>query len=459
MRRGCTAIFAKGWAESPQTTALDSHFGLHTRRGLLRNGALALVAVGATGAAGWEWLLGPRQAASGSLRRCVSLGANGVINPGSTQDYRSCRPFLLGTGTTWVRLWADWPSLQPESHLAPDRGSGAWRLLELDKQIAQANADGISVILCSYRFPTWANGTASLTAAQDAAYRLEDRIAEGGDPASRKGLHFKLPADFGANSAWASWIEFLVRRYSEHSPSRRATIAALELVNEPNAQVWPLEAPSGTTDPYDPGPITVHRAVAQMFETAQSITGAYRSTPMLVGPATSDRTDEARLAIGYATFTAALLDELACAGFEAGPRFAWSHHNYTDVEYDQGSGSLTGRTSNRAATVRQMLVGRWAGWPHGDALRPAVLIPEGGARLTRIASVYGNADPAFVQAIQADLIQRNWDRMSTETEGAGIEMVGQYLFHTDPHFDSGLFDVDGSRRPAYSTWARLPSFP
>ncbi len=246
---------------------MDSHLGLHTRRGLLRNGALALGALAAAGAASWEWLLGPRQAASGSLRRCVSLGANGVINPGSTQDYRSCRAFLLETGTTWVRLWADWPSLQPESHLAPDRGTGAWRLLELDKQIAQANADGISVILCSYRFPTWANGTASLTAAQDAAYQLEDRIAEGGDPASRKGLGFKLPADFGTNSAWASWIDFLVRRYSEHSPSRRATIPS----RRPCSTSWPASA--SRLDPGSRGRITTTRTSSTTRARARSRAG------------------------------------------------------------------------------------------------------------------------------------------------------------------------------------------
>src|SRR4051812_22943227 len=149
------------------TTRLDS-LGPQTRRELLRSGGIAVGALGAAQLARLGWFPAEGRATSAPLRRCVSLGANGVINPGSSQDYRTNRAFLIETGTKWVRLWADWPSLQPEASLAPDQGSGAWRVAELDKQIAQANADGIQVILCSYRFPTWSNGTAGLTSAQEA---------------------------------------------------------------------------------------------------------------------------------------------------------------------------------------------------------------------------------------------------------------------------------------------------
>ena len=431
------------------------YFGtLQTRRQLLKKGALALGGLAAAELAGVRWLLGGTGANAAGLSRCVSLGANGVINPGSTQDYRNARAFLLETGTSWVRIWADWPSLQPEGGLAPDQGSGAWRVAELDKQIAQANTDGINVMLVSYRFPTWANGTSGLSPAADAAYQPQDRIPPGGNPASRKDLRFKLPADLGPTSAWGRWIAFLVNRYSWTSIRRRATIAALEVCNEPNLQMWPLEGPSTTRDPYSPGPVTVQRAVAQMFKTAQSITAVYGSTPMLVGPATWDGVGHSRLKLGYETFTRALLDELDRVGFHAGAQFAWSHHNYTDVEYDRGADSLTLRTVNRAVAARQMLVGRWAGWPAADAAAPSILLPEGGARLTKIARVYRTSDPTEIRVRQAELIERNWNRM---TGGLGIAMVGQYLLHTDPNFDSGLCEVDGSERPAYFTWAGLPS--
>jgi hypothetical protein len=36
-------------------------------------------------------------------------------------------------------------------------------------------------------------------------------------------------------------------------------------------------------------------------------------------------------------------------------------------------------------------------------------------------------------------------------------MLGQYLFYSDPTFDCGLCDTDGTRRPAYRAWAGLPS--
>jgi hypothetical protein len=382
--------------------------GLVSRRQLLKGGAAALGAAGLAGGARLAW---PHAAGASTVRRCVSLGANGVINPGGTQDYRSCRHFLLDTGTRWVRIWADWPSLQPEAGLAPDRGSGAWRLRELDGQIARARSDGISVILTAYRFPTWSNGTSELP---DALYPFEDR-------------RFKLPPDLGLGSDWARWIEFLIERYGD-------SIAALEPVNEPNAQVWPLYSPDGE--------LTIHRVVAQMFQTAQSIVAAHQPAPLLLGPTTSDTVASSRMSVPFHVFTRALLDELDRIGFQPGRRFAWAHHNYSDVEHDRASG---------AAMVHRLLSGRWAGWPNADAANPAILIPEGGARLTKIARLYPTADP---EQLQATLIRRNWARMSKQP---GSAMLGQYLFYSDPTFDCGLCDTDGTKRPAYRAWAGLPS--
>lgn len=379
-----------------------------------------------------------------------------MIEPGSSQDYFNCRGFLLETGTRWVRLWADWPSLQPEPDLAPDQGSGASRLWALDRQIAQATADGVDVILTSYRFPAWANGTAGLSAAAAAVYQLEDRVGASGRGVP-KDLRFRLPADLGPGSAWARWIEFLVARYSLGSDLRRAEIAALEVVNEPNLQLWPLQGPSASGRPADPGPVTIHTAVAQMFATAQSITAGYGSQPLLLGPGSSDVSDSSRLSVPYDEFTTLLLDALDAVGFRPGPQFAWSQHNYTDVAYDQGSGSLTSRTTSHAATARRLLAGRWAGWPNGDTSQPALLIPEGGTTLPKLARVYGTSNAAELRALQAELLQRNAARMASPGEGAGVAMLGQYLFYSDPRFDSGLCEVDGTKRPAFEAWASLPS--
>jgi hypothetical protein len=300
---------------------------------------------------------------------------------------------------------------------------------QLDDQIEQARSDGVGVILTAYRFPTWANGTGQLT---DELYALEDRVAPFGSIALRKDLRFKLPADVGLGSDWARWIEFLIERYGE-------SIVALEPVNEPNAQVWPLYAPGPA------GELTVHKVVAQMFQTAQTIAAAHQPAPLVIGPGTSDTTAGSRLSIPFHVFTRALLDELDRIGFQPGRGFAWAHHNYTDVERDQGT---------RAAKVRDLLSGRWAGWPNADASNPALLIPEGGARLTKIARLYSTPTADAALALQARLIERNWSRMSKQP---GTAMLGQYLFYSDPTFDCGLCDTDGRKRPAYGTWAGLPS--
>ena len=46
--------------------------------------------------------------------------------------------------------------------------------------------------------------------------------------------------------------------------------------------------------------------------------------------------------------------------------------------------------------------------------------------------------------------------------GAGIAVAANYLWYTDPNFDSGLCDTlesgGGATRPAYATWGGLPSF-
>jgi hypothetical protein len=376
---------------------LDWHTGLLTRRQVLKGGAVAIAGAGAAGLLTRPGRTLPAPArrlpAAALPARCVTLGANGVINPGSSQDYRSCRGFLRETGTTWVRIWADWPSLQPEADRPPDAGSGAWRVVELDKQIAAANTDAVRVILTSYRFPSWANGSS---------------------------LGFKLPSDLRPGSAWAGWIEFLLHRYGD------GKIAGLELVNEPNTQVSPV--------------VSAHQAVAQMFQTGQSIAATQPKPPLLVGPSTSDSTQSSSSAVPYDAFTRLLLDELDRIGFEPGPSFAWAHHNYTDVEHNE---------SARAETTRDLLVGRWAGWPHTDAADPVILIPEGGARLNKIAELYGVSDP---RTLQAELIRRNWSRMAGHAWAA---MLGQYLFYSDPNFDCGLCEIDGTKRPAYAAWAAL----
>lgn len=267
----------------------------------------------------------------------------------------------------------------------------------LDEQIALARADGLHTILTLYRFPAWVNGVAQAAS-------------------------FLPPADLSAGGAWGQFVAWTISRYG-------AGLDVLELCNEPNLQ-WTARRLAPET-------------VAAMFATGQRIADDLGSRVVLAGPGVSD-------VRGYDEFTERLLDELDRRRFVAGTRFAWTHHNYGDVAY----------ATQRTAAVRRRLAGRWAGWPEGDAGEPQLLITEGGVTLRTIAKRFGIADPAAQRIKQADLLRASWERMASTPEGDGVALVTQYLFHTDPRYDSGLCETaesGGARRPAFDAWRSLPS--
>jgi hypothetical protein len=390
------------------------------------------------------------------LSRLVAMGPSGVTTPGSSQDYANNASFMKDTRTKWTRFWADWPTLQPEATKTPDKGSGATRLAALDRQIAAANADGVNVMLTVYRFPRWANGTASLTPDQDASFQLPDRVEEGGT--HRKALEMRIPSDLSPTSRFASFLDFLIGRYNSGNPQRPGTIAALEVCNEANLTYWPQMGPSPTSNPYDPGTVTIQNAIAKMFIAAQQVNARYGNRVLLLGPGNAERSTDGRLGTSYTTTTRRTLLRLNALGFSAGRSFGWSTHNYINVEYDQGAGSSLGRKTNNVAVTHRQLVGNWAGWPNADPSDPGIAITEGGARLSRIASVWKISDPDALRQKQAQLLQANWDRMYLGSDGAGVHILTWYLFYTDVNFDAGLCETDGTPRPAYATWKSLPSF-
>jgi hypothetical protein len=308
----------------------------------------------------------------------VALGPAGCIAPGCPQDLRVAgnRALLADSGTRWVRLWADWPSLMPaRDSFASDR------VAALDDQLAVARADGLRTILTLYRTPDWVGRGAA------------------------------------APAPWGRFVEWVIACYGDK-------LDVLELCNEPN-----LEG-------------TAPETVAAMFAGAQRIAGDLGSPLVLAGPGTSD-------VRGYDRFTDRLLDALDARGFVAGARFAWTHHNYSDVAYG----------TSRTADVRRRLVGRWAGWPAGDAGAPQLMLTEGGVTLRTIARRYGIADPVAQRAKQGELLAAAFDRLSGPA-GAGVALATQYLFHTDPRYDSGLCETaerGGARRPAFAAWRALPS--
>jgi hypothetical protein len=407
-----------------------------------------------------------------ALRRCLAFGPNGVHTPGSDADYRyaSNEAITLDTGFTWVRFWALWPSLQPLppervpwSRLGTAANPGYPRIQALDGQIARARASGRKVIITSYQFPTWANGTSRLPTNSVAEIELQphDRMTRAAWQAwldsgrtdfavKRKSVLFRIPADLGARSSWARWIRFLYERYKGYRSN-----VVLELMNEPNLQMWPQMGPSPGGDPFDGGRPTIGDSIAAMMRTAQSISADYGHALPLMAPATDDGPSggdappvRGRRHTAYATAVRATLDELDRAGFTAHDNFMWSAHNYADVADDRGEGTAR---RNRAAHVRSLLVGRWSGWPGAGSDDPRVFITEGGAQVRSTLDLYR----------QPQLILRNWERMHQDAgDGAGIEMVAQYLTYTSPVFDSGIceqYSLGGAHRPAYHAWKSLPS--
>jgi hypothetical protein len=400
------------------------------------------------------------------LRRMVVLGPIGTISPGSSHDYRQNgnRQFFAQTGTRWVRMWADWPTLMPDAS-----GFDPVIVRSLDEQIALARRDGLRIVLTLYRFPTWANGTDALTP-DELTRSMPDR-ASSPTATNPKSLMFRYPADVSAGSAWGDFVDRIASRYSAGNPARAsldATIDVLEIANEPNLQWWPQQGPSTTGDPFGPGDVVVHDALVRMFATAQTIVARYGNEPMLGGPAMADSVGDTRLRTGYGTLSDRLLPALRAARFTAGARFVWTHHNYTDVTFDQGPGTTApdaataARTLNFAADMRRRLVaGGWAGWPAGDPADPWIMLTEGGVTLQSARTRWGITDATAQRAKQAQLIRRAWDRMASTPDGAGIAVASNYLWYTDPNFDSGLCDAlaaGGATRPAFTTWAGLPSF-
>jgi hypothetical protein len=426
------------------------------------------------------------------LRRSVDMGVSGVYNPGLDQDYRvfNNASYYTETNTTWAKFWAPWAFLQPSKNYMPDDpASPAYQsFLQFDDQINQARANGLNIIINSWTVPEWANGAvdsqgAPLTGQAEILYMKEDRMNQadyqawykggtysGPKPDDRKGLHFKFPSDLTTTGPWAKWIGFLVNRYRDLSGGR---LGVIEIINEPNLQMFPLFN-ANSADPWSPGTdYVVNCALVQMFSTAQAVNASYGYPAWIMGPATDDRYGPAnsfesarastRLRMRYDDFVNNLLGTLEGTNFVAHSKTIWSHHNYTDVEFDMGDFTSTGNGGNRAADVRRRLVNRWAGVGQAPGVKsnPLVFISEGGARSNVIQDKYPGVD---WEQKQRDLVRHNWQRHVQDSgDGLGIGMISNYLFHSQTTFDSGLrtplFAPGGDRaRPSYDYWKTLPRF-
>src|SRR6476659_7366678 len=157
-----------------------------TRRQALQAAAAAGLAAGVVPALAERAGAMPQGVGGPGLRPLeagLDLTVHGVIFPGSAQDYRvvSTQPWwpALRDVVGRLRMWADWPSLQPERDVAlgDPASRGTASLLALDDQIRRAVEDGLSVMLIPYRYPPWANGTADLEPGSraDLAHMAGDR--------------------------------------------------------------------------------------------------------------------------------------------------------------------------------------------------------------------------------------------------------------------------------------------
>lgn len=170
-----------------------------------------------------------------TIRKCVSLapsepGPNG--SPGNEQDLRNCIDVVRDSGSRWIKLWARWDRVQQQQIPWYQLGDPSVNTLgykyvaALDAQIdlARSQNPAIGVLLQSYCFPQWLNGTSHLTTrAQDIEFYPQDRMSkatyQAGDPGdSRRPLIFRVPPmeQLGVEGAWGGWVRFLYERYKHH---------------------------------------------------------------------------------------------------------------------------------------------------------------------------------------------------------------------------------------------------
>lgn len=418
-----------------------------------------------------------------SLRKVVSFFNDPTLTDGwytFAPEPSGGNPHYVGdTNTKWVRIWIVWHWVQPmagyeigvdppnfQALTAPGQPYYGYPLpsaylASVDAQISLANQNGVAVLLCTTGYPTWVN---------------PETYATCGPPAGANDVSYGrpqtscFPDDLSTSSPWAFWIYELLSRYSVTvSPSR--FISILEFVNEPNYGLWPQVELSGAP------PVQLRSTgvavcdVLLMYGSAQAMLGLANWEIILAGPTTADYNGPTNNQYtNYLDFTSSLLALFKSVNFTAGPDFVWTHHNYNDVIYDRGPGSLSGQTMMLASNVVSALnSGGWTGSSLG------LFLTEGGARREQISTVWPEGfngiapSPTYtleqLDSIQAQLVSRLWARCNNDTVGEGAQ-IGMFpnwgMYSYNPAlFDTGLLDtyqssVPDRERPVYSFWKGLP---
>jgi hypothetical protein len=225
---------------------------------------------------------------------------------------------IVESDTSWVRLWADWPTCWPEENRIDEP-----YMAKLSEQIDVARYCGLKVMMTAYRTPRWA-----------------------------------APTDVGVSGPYGRWIKLLRDRFgpSAGAPSR---IARLEVCNEPNLKTW------------DGTPAFTPQTVARMFVTAQRICGG---GPRLGGPAMSDVGG-----VGALTdYTRALLAELGRLGFSGGTNWTWTHHNYQDIIRKLWDERNQAQAIRRLIAASPYWSGSYIAMTESGVIRPSAVARYGG---------------------------------------------------------------------------------
>ncbi|HEX8068056.1 MAG TPA: hypothetical protein VF520_16180 [Thermoleophilaceae bacterium] len=297
----------------------------------------------------------------------------------------------------WVKIWVDWYALQQDfvaqkGHQPQDiweswdwlnrrdgpNLSASPRIQRLDRMIKAINDDGLVVILTVDRyFPLWASSY------------------QGTDPENRD-MRSRVPDDVSGSGPWAMFISHLLCRYKAgvpvnptgpHLPGSTETsnayygnpsgarINLLEIVNEPNQEMWPQAVSNSQY---------MFCKVADMMKTAESLAyfwGWAATLQGLLAPATADRytpsapqPPDPNRYTDFDTFTRNVLDLLE--NWKPRVAFGWSHHNYYDIRQWQNLKNAEGVTfDSRVAIVHDRLVR--SSWK-GTTVDGKVWLTEGG---------------------------------------------------------------------------------
>lgn len=346
------------------------------------------------------------------------LRKNIVMKPYNANDAASNFGYWYtdwtATATPYVRFWVSWKHLAyygannpaTDTRYAPGGGTIQQYVQALDAQIGLAKSQGLKVILTFWLFPSWANGGQN---------------------------HFVAPSDVSPSSNWAVYLWWVLSRWSVYNPNNGGAWADfLEVCNEPNVQFQPQKDAVGN--------IVCHLPTAEMMITAQSIQRSTGITsPILVGPGMGDRRGGASTYSDSLDFVNLLMDRLNSRGFHADQYFAFSSHNYADIETN---------SNTRSQDIRGVLQSKgWTGWPYANSSDPYILLTEGGSKLTGTS--------------QADQVRLRYDSIHNDNAGAGkgLAMFSQYLDASDVNYDTGLRNPASpyATRAVYNTWAARPS--